>query len=282
LVPRYLFSDQAEGENHMETETRSYNRGRKSTILLLLVFLPAFLLYYSIMSIVAPGRKLSVIKDELSFRQDESNINDERIASDSVYLNLLKQKGFLQSKITMAETDSIYLTINLNDSTANIEISGVVVHTSKMKKIATSNILGRGDDIEILEMLSLPMSITNDYSTIKKEPLMIKMAPRDTSEYKPDIIPDTSDFESVNYIFELDCGIKIHVYQEENIEISDRIQLFWFDLTDRIRTTLRSIASVVLLKVPDYKPFIKIRLPKSDAKILYRAIPYHGQVAVCL
>jgi len=266
----------------METETRSYKRGRRSTILLLLVFLPAFLLYYSIMSIVASGRKLSVIKDEFSFKQDESNINDERIASDSVYLNLLKQKGFLQSKITMAETDSIYLTINLNDSTANIEISGVVVHTSKMKKITTSKILSRRDDIEILEMLSLPMSIANDYSTIKKEPLMIKMAPRDTSEYKPDIIPDTSDFESVNYILELDCGIKIHVYQEEDIEISDRIQLFWFDLTDRIRTTLRSIASVVLLKVPDYKPFIKIRLPKSDAKILYRAIPYHGQVAVCL
>ncbi len=266
----------------METETRSYKRGRKNTILLLSVFLPAFILYYTIMSIMAPGRKLSVIKDEFSFKQDESNINDERIASDSVYLNLLKQKDFLQSKITMAETDSIYLTINLNDSTTNIEISGVVVHTSKMKKIATSKILDKGDDIEILEMLSLPMSIVNDYSTIKKEPLMIKMAPRDTSEYKPDIIPDTSDFESVNYILELECGIKIHVYQEENTEISDRIHLFWFDLADRIRTALRSITSVFLLKVPDYQPSIKIRLPKSDAKILYRAIPYHGQIAVYL
>ena len=31
---------------------------------------------------------------------------------------MLKEKAFLQSKIIMAETDSIYLTINLTDSTA--------------------------------------------------------------------------------------------------------------------------------------------------------------------
>jgi len=32
---------------------------------------------------------------------------------------------------------------------------------------------------------------------------MIKMAPKDTSEYKPDIMPDTSITEPVNYILEM-------------------------------------------------------------------------------
>ena len=34
----------------------------------------------------------------------------------------------------MAETDSIYLTLNMKDSTADLEISGVVVHKAKMNK----------------------------------------------------------------------------------------------------------------------------------------------------
>ncbi len=63
-------------------------------------------------------------------------------------------------------------------------------------------------------MLSSPMTIVNDIATIKKEPLMIKMAPKDTSEFKPDIIPDTSDYEPVNYILEMDNGIRIFVYQD--------------------------------------------------------------------
>jgi hypothetical protein len=37
---------------------------------------------------------------------------------------------------------------------------------------------------------------------------------------------------------------------------------------------------VVTFRVPEYHPFIKIRLNRADAKIIYRAIPYHGQVAV--
>ena len=53
------------------------------------------------------------------------------------------------------------------------------------------------------------------YATIEKEPIMIKMAPKDTSEYKPDIMPDTSVIEPVNYILEMTNGTRIYVYQEE-------------------------------------------------------------------
>ena len=47
---------------------------------------------------------------------------NQRILKDSAYLKLLKEKAFLQSRIILAETDSIYLSINLADSTANIGI----------------------------------------------------------------------------------------------------------------------------------------------------------------
>jgi hypothetical protein len=242
----------------------------------------AFMVYYTVMMLLAPAGTLNRMEDEYGFRQDENNTADERILTDSAYLKLLKEKGFLQSRIAMAETDSIYLTVDLTDSIANLEISGVEVHTAEIKKMKISRILKHGNDYIISTMLSRPLNIAREYSSIQKEPLMIKMAPRDTSEFVPDIIPDTADYEPVNFILEMDNGIVISVYQEEKLNQGDAMNLFGFDLRYRIKNSIRSLASVFTLKVPEYHPFIKLRLTREDAKIIYRALPKKGQIAVCL
>ena len=264
----------------METENNAGTSGGKKILIVLIIIFSTLAIYYSIMSMLGPARKLTAINNEFSIKQSENTSFDERIFSDSVYLKLLKEKAFLQSRIVMAETDSIYLTINLTDSTANIEISGVIVHKAKMSSMKTSKILIKGDENIILSMLSSPFTISNTYSTIRKEPVMIKMAPKDTSEYKPDIMPDTSIVEPVNYILEMTNGTRIYVYQEENKKFSDRMNLFIFNIKDRLRDTRSSLKSVAVLKVPEYHPFIKMRLPRADAKIIYRAIPRYGQVGI--
>ena len=90
--------------------------------------------YYSIMLMMSPGRKMQMIKEEFKPANKSENAANENIYEDSLYLSLLKEKSFMQSKIAMAGTDSIYLTLNLPDSTINIEISGVLVHSAKMSK----------------------------------------------------------------------------------------------------------------------------------------------------
>jgi hypothetical protein len=64
------------------------------------------------------------------------------------------------------------------------------------------------------------------------------------------------------------------------VKLNDRISHLKFDINDRIRDTWSALKSVAVFKVPVYHPFIKIRLPRTDAKIIYRAIPKNGQVAV--
>jgi hypothetical protein len=264
----------------METEAVT-GKSRGNVIFIVMIsIISVFIVYYSIMSMISPVRKLEQIKNEFGTKPAEKNDVDQRILMDSTYLKLLKEKAFLQSRIAMAQTDSIYLTLNLADSTANIEISGVVVHKAKMKSLKTSKILLKGNENAILSMLATPFSISHSFSTIKKEPVMIKMAPKDTSEYKPDIMPDTSITEPVNYILEMIGGIRIYVYQEENVKFSDRLSRIKFDLNDRLRDTWSALKNVAVLKVPEYHPFIKIRLPRNEAKIIYRAIPRNGQVAV--
>ena len=111
---------------------------------------------------------------------------------------------------------------------------------------------------------------------------MIKMAPKDTSDYKPDIIPDTSGFEPVNYILEMGNGIRIFVYQQEKERKSDVRAQILFDFNDRLQTSWLALKDVIKFRVPEYKLQIKIWLPKSDAKIIYRALPRQGQITVFL
>ena len=264
----------------METEKNTKKRFGKVTFLVLTGIISVFIIYYSIMSMISPVRKMEEIKKEFGVKTTDKNGVDQQIIKDSSYLKLLKEKAFLQSRIVMAESDSIYVTLNLADSTANLEISGVVVHKAKMKEVKTSKILLKGNENAILSMLATPFSISHAIATIKKEPVMIKMAPKDTSEYKPDIMPDTSITEPVNYILEMNGGIRIYVYQDENVKLNDRISHFTFDIKDKLRDTWSALKSVAVFKVPEYHPFIKIRLPRTDAKIIYRAIPKNGQIAV--
>lgn len=264
----------------METEVTNKKSGQKITFIILISIISAFLIYYSLMSMMSPARKLEAIKKEFETKTtDKSNIN-QRILKDSAYLRLLTEKAFLQSRIILAETDSIYLSINLADSTANIGIYGVVVHKAKISKMQISKILMRRNESAIMSMLATPLIISHAFATIKKEPVMIQMAPKDTSEYKPDIMPDTTITEPVNYILETDKGVRIYIYQEENTKIGDRISQLKFDLNYRIKDTWNAIKSVATFKIPEYHPFIKIRLPRTDAKIIYRAIPRNGQIAV--
>ncbi|HNR42481.1 MAG TPA: hypothetical protein PKL65_09625 [Bacteroidales bacterium] len=265
----------------MKTETGATKTGGKLTIIVIAVLVILFLVYYSVMAMLAPLKKLNELKEKYTPEYEEA-ASGSRILTDSTYLSLIKEKAFLQSKINMAETDSIYLVLNLADSIASLEISGVEVHSARISFFRMSSILGKGNEYLMYSLLSGPLNIVGDYSTIRKEPLMIKMAPRDTSEYKPDIIPDTTYHEPVNYILETDIGIRIFIYQSEKILPSDRKHQYFFDLNDRLRNTWNSLKRVAILEVPEYHPFIKLVLPGADARIIYRAIPRKGQIAVYL
>lgn len=264
----------------METENVNNMKRKKTGLIVPGIFVFAFLVYYSVMIMLSPLKKVEELREQFSYKQDGKNKIDERIFSDSSYLKLYREKGWLQSKIAMAETDSIYLTVNLPDSTVNLEIGGVVVHPTIIKRQKISNILKNGDDYIITSLFARPFKISNNYSSIPKMPLMIKMAPKDTSEFKPDIIPDTADYEPVNYIMEMENGLVIQVYQEEKQNRGDRFHLFGFDFKYRLKCALIAMKSIITFKVPEYHPFIKLRLPRTDAKIIYRALPAHGQIAV--
>lgn len=264
----------------MDTQATESKPVKKTGYIIFPSIIIAFLIYYALMSIAGASRKAESIMTEFAPDTTAKEAVNLKTYSDSAYLGMLKEKAWLQSRTNMAHTDSIYLAINLADSTSEIEISGVTVHSARISNYRVSRLLKDGDINSVLTMFSQPMTISNSLSTIRKEPLLIKIAPKDTSEYQPDIIPDTSLVEHVNFILELTNGMRVYVYQEEYDRPLDKGSTFRFDLKDRLSTAWSSLKSVTLFRVPEYHPYIKIWIPRDDVKIIYRALPRNGQIAV--
>ncbi len=264
----------------METENEARKPDRRYGLITAGAIIIAVILFYTLMMMLAPSKKMNALRDEYGFKPDDKVKINDTIFTDSTYLALFRELAFLKARTSMAETDSIYLTMNLADSGISLEISGVTVARTKIARLSASKMFLERNSYVISSMLSKPFTARRNIASIPKEPLMIKMAPKDTSEYKPDIIPDTADYEPVNFIMEMDNGTVVYVYQEEKLNAGDGLHLFFFDLRYRLYEAWRNIKSVFTLKVPEYRPFIKVRLPRADAKIIYRALPEKGQVAV--
>lgn len=264
----------------MGNNSKKISLAKRLVIYSLAFIVFAFMLYYTVMSLISTSRKISEINDGYSFKQIEKTSIDEKFFTDSTFVEIQKEKAFIQSKVNMAETDSIGLTLNLRDSLASLEINGVVVHKTRISFMRICKAFNKANSYAVASMLSSPLTIVKDTATIKKLPISVKMAPKDTSEFKPDAIPDTSSYEPINYILEMSNGIRIFVYQQERDKFEDVKNQILFDITDRYKNALSALRKMADFEVPEYRLYIKIRVPKDDAKIIYRAIPRKGQVTV--
>ena len=264
----------------MEVESPKEAGRKKSWPFILASVLILLVLYYSIMAIISTSRKVSAINEEFGFKQPENGSIGNRLFSDSAYVKLNRERAFYQSRNLMAETDSICLLLNLADSFAILEINGVTVHKARLTSLKISSVLYRADEYAVSSMLSVPFTVMENHSTIAKEPLMLKVAPKDTSEYKPDILPDTTNTAAVNYMMEMDNGFRVYIYQETGDDIGGALNRFIFDTSNRFENIWAIIKNIARLKVPEYHPGIRLRMKKTDARIIYRALPVHGQIAV--
>jgi hypothetical protein len=263
----------------MEEQVKQVPGKSRVAALIIAVIFSLILVYYLIMALISSSNKISAINTEFGYKPAENTTIDERIFSDSAFVKLNRDKAYNQARITMAETDSVCLALNLSDSTAILEINGVEVHRAKLSYISLSRVLVNADEYAVSQMLSKPFIVQEDYSTIKKEPLMIKIAPKDTSEYKPDILPDTARIEAVNYMMEMENGFRLYVYQQ-NDDDGGGFRKYFFDLNDRFKNVVAIFKDILVFRVPEYHPAIRIKMERTDARIIYRALPRQGAIAL--
>jgi hypothetical protein len=212
-----------------------------------------------------------------SEREEDDTINMCAVPG---YINMIKERAFLSSRVKMASSDSIGLLINLPDSSIQLLIKGLPVRSVRIAGYDVSPFFKRVNQEALGSMLSSPMTITGLHATFKKDPVNVKIAPKDTSDVKVDAKPDTTDFEAVFFTLDTDQNIRFFFEQQEDTILVDRFARFFFDLKDRAGNVWSNIKAAVLLKAPGYTPYIKIWLPKAEAKIIYRAVPREGLIVL--
>ena len=256
------------------------NRERKKWLIIAASLLAVFIIYYLVMSVLAVSRAVNEFDDAYfaSLEQKEGDTID--LCAIPGYIDMIRNKAFLNSQVKLAESDSVGLLINVRDSVIQLLIKGLPVRTVKIDEYDVSPFFHSANQEAIYKMLSTPLTVTGMQATFMKDPVSVKIAPRDTSQVVESEKPDTTDFEAVFFTLDTDRNIRFYFEQQEDTIGADRRARFFFDLKDRMRNASLTMRAVARMKIPPYVPYIKIWLPKAEAKIIYRAIPREGMIVL--
>jgi hypothetical protein len=244
-----------------------------------LVLIVVFLGFDLVMSMRATTQW---IKDKnTGFKPSAGDVSDSLSAIYPDFLGVQRRIAFTKSRLKMAASDSIGLSLNLSDSTLSLEISGVTVSTVRIPEMTMSKSFYGLNQTTLTGMFSNPLRITHSRSSILREVIIDKIAPSDTSSAPPALnIPDTSFKEPVFIEFFLENGIKILIMQQDIFTKSEKRSRSAFLLNRAFIRTQQRLKRVFQIKIPEYSPQIQIVIPGSDARAIYRALPEKAMVSV--
>ncbi|HQM04894.1 MAG TPA: hypothetical protein PK688_03720 [Tenuifilaceae bacterium] len=249
---------------------------KKFLKIFLLACLPIFALalVYFILKLVAVNGAVDRFQKFYSQLDGDDKSNAVfQLTNDSAYNAEQNSYAYYHAQLEAANSDSVVLCINFPDSTATLLIKGVTVHTAKIDRYRVSNFFTKIDQRILYKALSYPFRVERQTSSIPKVPLMIKIAPKDTSEYTPDIVPDTTDVNPVYFLLETKPGMLVYFYETPKNQSRISFNGVITDIKDRTAILLDDLQRIVHFRKLDYKPSITLRLNRKDAKIIFRAIP---------
>ncbi|MEQ9303278.1 MAG: hypothetical protein RJQ14_05125 [Marinoscillum sp.] len=207
---------------------------------------------------------------------------NQRIQMDSIPAKLLppelsvlnRELAFKHALLELSQEDSMGLIVNLNDSTIGISIHGVLLYYSKINSLSIDPWLITLPDLLYLYKFSRPVLITSHRSTIIKEPIVVREAPKDPVEAAINAyLPDTLIQNPAFLQFDLENNIRVLIEQEMTTSWLDRKTRFAFFnslFTDNIKVNLKHF---ITWRGPVYRPEIRISLPADDMRAIYRALP---------
>ena len=274
LVQGYIFTDPL-----MKSTDNKRTRLIKRIIL---IAASGILFIYILLSLLSPSFTISRLKEAcLSENEGEERARGRELF-DPELTELIRREAFLNSRIVLAETDSMGLCLNLKDSLITLEMEGVVLHRARIRDIHADPFFNSLNGQLYHCLFSVTLTVQSEHSTIIKEPVIVRKAPRDTAEaakffFQPDTVfrgPQSVQIELSHEILLIleECRVG-----ENGLSCTGR-------LANRIRSALhrssRNFCAMIRFRIPAYSPEIRISLPAKDIVSLYRALPEQAGIAV--
>ncbi len=137
------------------------------------------------------------------------------------------------------------------------------------------------DNKSYLGLFSKPFTTVDNSGTFVKEPIVVKKAPKDTIEAaRQATVPDSVKTGPAYVAMTLDYNIRLSLYQENTGSIWALIYRFIFKSGRRFRQAGETIWGPLTFKVPEYRPEIRVFIPKDDLVTIYRALPVDTHVVI--
>ena len=243
-----------------------------------------------------PHATLQVVQEEKEKKEKNnkdrnSNPKDETII-DSVVSNnskdakvklfeLRKREFLLHSRLTLAKEDSMYLVLDLVNNLAILEMKGVSLHECRILKSQVSNSIKMYHTEALLNWMAEPFMVKDVKATIPKIEYIEKIAPKDTIEANKIVVePAPTKLGDIYIVMDFDRNLRLVISQsekpdDEGKKIISKIRRKYQEVEIR-----RSLQSLIKFNREPAMPQISIVIPKTDANILYKALPTRPKMII--
>lgn len=192
---------------------------------------------------------------------------------------LVSEMGFLESRVDLMASDSISLVVDLKDTLMWLEMKGISFHPVKITRANLPKALDKLDAPRIRFLFGSPSLVSQNTSTIEREPITVIQAPKDTIEAAQNIFtPDTTMNHQTIFSYLLSNGISLVVTGwDENHPVINRVK---FNAGKHIRYLGSLMTSRWHRDTLPYHPVIHLTIPSREAMVIYRALPQHPKVVI--
>jgi len=254
------------------------NRRIQVFFIIFTLVLPIFLLIYGIVIPVKNYKPNPNSTSQTSPPGDENggsvSLSDAEKEAVRAIIRKENEKAYRQSRLTLAEKDTIYAVLDIPAKALVLEIKGVTVKKAELAEIEISNRFGLISHENLLPWISEPFTLEKDLATIPQSTMIVKQAPKDTIEaQKQSSKPEPPDSTNIYYTLYFDRNLVIEVEQSNPFEKWETEKVITYKNIKKQEST-RSVFR--MLKNPqqtDQPMVIKLKLNDSDAKAIYRAFP---------
>ena len=218
-------------------------------------------------------------------KAENNNSGDDDAIPDSLVSNsskdarqklfeLRKKEALLHSRLTLANEDSMYLVLDFVSNTAILEMKGVRLHECRILDSDISNSIKMFHTDALLNWMAEPFNVKHVDATIPKISWVEKIAPKDSIEANKAMVePAPTKLGDVYIVMDFNRNLRLVIAQNEKPDVEGKkliSAMRWKYSEIEIR---KSIQSLTKFNREPAMPQISIVLPKSDATILYKALP---------
>ncbi|MCI0690661.1 hypothetical protein L0337_01495 [candidate division KSB1 bacterium] len=193
-------------------------------------------------------------------------------------------QAFWQTRLQLANGDSISLSVDLIDSVASLEVKGVPMRQCKILRYRRSGVIKRlRAQGRLQPWLSKPFVVQKELATLLKAPIRIKEAPKDTieaSESKGQDLP--IEHRDAEFTLHFDRSLTLVVEQAQPPSFKGRLRRIWYDMRRVFGDAGSALVALLHLQLPQHRIWIEIELSREDAKAIYRALPSRAGLALRL